>query len=313
MPALRILIADDHPAVRRSVRSLIESQDDWIVCAEASDGTEAVQETERTKPDVVLLDVSMPRLNGFEAAREIRRSQPRVRVVMLTMHKSDELNEEARRAGARAVVDKGDAGRALIRTIEAVRPPDPVPLAGSFLREHRHVAAFFTSVEERYNVLAPFINEGLARGEKAIHMIDPPDRDRHMKQLEQHGVAAGAAEARSQLQLVPWEEAYLRGGVFDGVAMARLIGELFDEAAGSGYALTRLVGHMEWALLDRPGVRDLVDYEKRLNELLARYDNVTVCAYDLTRFGGDTIAGVLLAHPAAIIGGALHDNPFYAG
>jgi DNA-binding NarL/FixJ family response regulator len=312
MPALRILIADDHAAVRRSVRILIESQDDWTVCAEAADGTAAVAETERTKPDVVLLDVSMPGLNGFEAAREIRRSQPRSRVVMLTMHNSDELNEEARRAGARAVVDKGADDRALVRAIEAARPPDPVPLAGSFLREHRHVAALFATPEERYHVLAPFIAEGLDRGEKAIHLIDPPDRGTHLKQLEEHGVSAGAAEARSQLQLVPWEEAYLRGGRFDRVAMTDLIGELFDGAAESGYPLTRLVAYMEWALLDRPGVHDLVEYEKRLNDVLRRYDNVTICAYDLTRFGGDTIAGVLLAHPAAIIGGALHDNPFYA-
>lgn len=311
MPALRILIADDHPAVRRSVRSLVESRDDWTVCAEAADGTEAVEESERTKPDVVLLDVSMPGLNGFEAAREIRRSHPRARVVFLTMHKSDELNEEAKRAGARAVVDKGDADRALIRTIEAVRPPDPIPLAGSFLREHRHVVALFASAEERYNVLAPFINEGLANGEKAIHLIDPPDRDRHMSQLEQHGVDANAAEARHQLQLISWDEAYFPGGAFDRVAMLALIEGLYDAATAAGYPLTRVVAHMEWALLDRPGVHDLVEYERHANELAARYDNVAICAYDLTRFRGDTIAGVLLAHPAAIVGGALHENPFY--
>ncbi|HEX7140254.1 MAG TPA: MEDS domain-containing protein, partial [Vicinamibacterales bacterium] len=284
MPALRILIADDHPAVRRSVRSLVESQDDWTVCAEAADGTEAVEQSERTRPDVVLLDVSMPGLNGFEAAREIRRNRPGARVVMLTMHKSDELDEEAKRAGARAVVDKGDAARTLIRAIEAVRPPEPVPLAGSFLREHRHVAALFASSEERYNVLAPFITEGLVRGEKAIHLIDPPDRDRHVQQLEEHGVGAGAAAARRQLQLIPWEEAYLRGGAFDDTAMTDLLCQLFDEASGNGYPLTRLVAHMEWALLDRPGVHNLVQYEKRLNDFLSRNDNVVICAYDLTHF-----------------------------
>jgi DNA-binding NarL/FixJ family response regulator len=312
MTALRILIADDHAAVRRSVRSLVESQKDWTVCAEAADGAEAIEESERTKPDVVLLDLSMPGLSGLEAAREIRRSRPGARVVILTMHKSDELNEEAKRAGVRAVVDKGDAARSLIRAIEAVRPPEPVPLAGSLLREHRHVAGLFASPEERYRVLSPFIGDGLTRGEKAIHVIDPTGRDNHMAQLEKHGVAAGDAVARRQLQLISWEEAYLGEGAFDHVATTDRIYALFEDASHAGYPLTRLVAHMEWALLDRPGVHDLLEYERGFNEKFPDTDNIAICAYDLTRFRGDIIAAILAAHPAAIIGGALHDNPFYS-
>src|SRR2546423_1382147 len=139
MAALCILIADDHAAVRRSIRALLESHAQWSVCGEAADGEEAVERAAALRPDVVLLDVSMPKMNGLEAARQIRRSVPTAQFLVLTMHGSDQLPEEARRAGAREIVMKSDADRSLIRAVESLREPDmAIPLAGSVIRDRRH-------------------------------------------------------------------------------------------------------------------------------------------------------------------------------
>jgi DNA-binding NarL/FixJ family response regulator len=311
MPELRILIADDHAVLRRSIRSLLESHAQWSVCGEAADGEEAVEEAERLRPDVVLLDISMPKLNGLEAARRIRQSVPTAQFLVLTMHSSDQLPEEARRAGARDVVMKSDADRSLIGAIESLRAPDrAIPLAGSVIRQWRHIAAFFHSEEERYRVLAPFIADGLAVGEKAIHIIDPPDRDRHVRRLTEAGIDVAGAEARHQLVLIPWEEAFPRNGGFDqdGVSLFR---QILSDGVAEGYPLTRVIGHTDcWAAQDRRAV--LVAREERLNGALAERNDVVICAYDLTKFTGAVIVDVLRSHPMTIVGGSLRENPFYA-
>src|SRR5947207_10687202 len=273
MPELRILIADDHAPVRRSIRSLVESHAQWRVCGEAADGEEAVEEADRLKPDIVLLDVSMPKLNGLEAARRIRQSVPTAQLLVLTMDSSDQLPEEARRAGAGEVVMKSDADRSLIEAIESLRAPDrAIPLAGSVIRQWRHVAAFFGSEEERYRVLAPFIADGLAVGDKALHIIDPQDRDWHTRRLTEAGIDVSSAEARQQLLLLPWEKACLREGRFDQHAMTSLLRRILSDGSAQGYPLTRAIAHMEWALQDRPGVHDLIASEARCNDPPAECD-----------------------------------------
>lgn len=313
MTARRILIADDHDAARRGIRALIETHSDWTVCAEASDGSDAVEKARRFRPDVVLLDVSMPRLNGLDAAREIRRVAPRTQTVVLTTHVADQLAGEARRAGAADVIVKSLAGDALIPAIEALPAPEAtVHLGGAPVRRHRHIAAFFASDEERYAVLSPFIAEGLEAGEKGVHIIDPPSRERYVGGLHASGIDVEAAEAEQRLELLSWDDTYLRGGSFDGRAMTELLEQALVDGS-AGFHRVRLIGYMEWALEDRPGVHDLARYEELLNDVLPSYPDVVVCAYDLTKFRGDTIIAILRAHPAVLIGGELHDNAFYAG
>ena len=86
---LRILIADDHELIRRGVRSLLEAESGWKVVAEASDGQDAIEKAKETRPDIVVLDIAMPRLSGLEAARRLNRLLPLVKVLMLTMHESE--------------------------------------------------------------------------------------------------------------------------------------------------------------------------------------------------------------------------------
>lgn len=117
---LRILIADDHEVARRGICSLLESHPGWQVCAEAKDGRDAVELATSTKPDLVLLDIGMPNLNGLEAARQILATTPDVAILILTMHDSDSVIREVLRAGARGFLLKSDAGRDLVAAVEAL-------------------------------------------------------------------------------------------------------------------------------------------------------------------------------------------------
>jgi DNA-binding NarL/FixJ family response regulator len=117
---LRILIADDHELARRGIRALLESHPGWEVCAEARDGREAVDLTAELNPDIVLLDVGMPNLNGLEAARQILTASPKVAILILTMLDSDQTVREVLRAGAKGFLLKSDAGKDLVAAVEAL-------------------------------------------------------------------------------------------------------------------------------------------------------------------------------------------------
>jgi len=121
LPELRILIADDHELIRRGVRTLLEAEPGWKVVAEASDGQEALEKAKETKPEIVVLDIGMPRLSGLEAARRLKRTLPQIKVLMLTMHDSERLAWEVLNAGALGYVTKSDTARDLIIAIEALR------------------------------------------------------------------------------------------------------------------------------------------------------------------------------------------------
>jgi hypothetical protein len=148
-----------------------------------------------------------------------------------------------------------------------------VHLAGSVLDRKRHVCAFFHDRDEEYRVLMPFITEGFRHGDRAVHIVDPQHRPDHIERLRENGIDPEGAEATGQLAVLRWEDAYLREGHFDQNAMLALIEEVLTEGKTRGFPLTRLVANMEWALEDRPGVDDIVEYETRLNFVLPKYDD----------------------------------------
>jgi DNA-binding NarL/FixJ family response regulator len=125
MTPLRILIVDDHAVVRRGVRSLLESQPGWEISGEAATGREAVDLAGRLRPDVVVMDLSLPELNGLDATPQILKESPRSEIVVLTMHHSEELARNVLQAGARGYVLKSDADQNLIAAIESVRQHKP--------------------------------------------------------------------------------------------------------------------------------------------------------------------------------------------
>jgi DNA-binding NarL/FixJ family response regulator len=121
MGVLRILIADDHEIARQGIRSLLEDHAGWEVCAEARDGREAVAFANELNPDVLLLDIGMPNLNGLDAARQILTTNPGARILILTVHDSEQVVREVLATGARGFLLKSDAGRDLVAAVEAVQ------------------------------------------------------------------------------------------------------------------------------------------------------------------------------------------------
>src|SRR5882762_4212854 len=120
-----VLLADDHDVVRRGLRDMINAHQGWEVCGEASNGREAVKLTLNLKPDIAVLDLCMPELNGLEATRQIRRQLTRTEVLIFTMHETEQLIREVLAAGARGYVLKSDAGLHLNQAVEALSHHKP--------------------------------------------------------------------------------------------------------------------------------------------------------------------------------------------
>ncbi len=125
MTPLSILIADDHAVVRAGLRILLESRSRWQVCAEAADGRDAVEKATKHKPQIAILDIGMPLLNGVEATRQIRKASPATEILILTMHESDDLVQQVVEAGARGYILKDEADRVLLDAVQALSQHKP--------------------------------------------------------------------------------------------------------------------------------------------------------------------------------------------
>jgi DNA-binding NarL/FixJ family response regulator len=121
MNTFRILIADDHEVVRRGIRALLEGHPGWEVCGEAHDGREAVELAKELKPDVILLDIGMPNLNGLDAARQIMADRPSTRIIVLTLHDAEEMVRDMLAAGVRGFLFKSDAAVDFVRAVQAIQ------------------------------------------------------------------------------------------------------------------------------------------------------------------------------------------------
>jgi hypothetical protein len=187
----------------------------------------------------------------------------------------------------------------------------PLRIGNSQLGGARHICAFFHDSNEEYRTLLPFIKDGFECGERAFHVVDPGLREEHLHRLESAGVDVPRAESSGQLKVYDWHDLYFKHGHFDQHRVIALLEQELKEGARQGFRLSRSIGHMEWALQDRPGVKDLVEYEARLNYILPRYNDPILCVYDLSKFDGTVIVDILRTHPMVIIGGILQENPFF--
>jgi DNA-binding NarL/FixJ family response regulator len=201
---LRILVADDHDIIRRGLKQLLTAKPGWEVVAEAKNGREAVTLAEQFKPEIVVMDISMPELNGLEAARRIKKSLPKTEIVILTLHFSDQLVHDIVEAGARAYIMKSDADRDLVAAVEALshRRSFFTPKAAEMvLNGFRKRNAAPDTVQEFRNRLTPrereivqLLAEGKSSKEVAVALgISVKTAETHraniMRKLEIHSVS----------------------------------------------------------------------------------------------------------------------------
>jgi hypothetical protein len=189
--------------------------------------------------------------------------------------------------------------------------PHDTRLAGVVMGGTRHACALFRSLEEEYAVMLPFVKEGLDHAEKALHIVDPSRRPELLRRLGETGVDTDALQETGQLEVRDWSQAHARGGRFDQEAWLDLLEQTLAGNRAQGYSQTRLWSNQEWALEDLQGTEDLIEYECRFNYIAAQYADPVVCVYDLTRFDAAIMVDILRTHPMVVIGGQLHENPFY--
>jgi hypothetical protein len=175
----------------------------------------------------------------------------------------------------------------------------------------RHICAFFNSADEEHRVLRSFFKDGFDRGDKAFHLVNPELREDHLRRLGEAGINVKRAMGTGQLEVRPWQDAPLRGGRFDQETWLASFEQVLQSGPAAGYAQTRFLAHMEWALVDLPGVEDLIEFETRVNYVVPKYDNIVICAYDLSKFSASVVMDALRTHPAVIVGGLLQVNPFF--
>jgi hypothetical protein len=192
-------------------------------------------------------------------------------------------------------------------TAATVETEQPIRFAGSTLGAERHICAFFNSSAEKYRVLLPFIKEGLERGERAFHIIDPAERESHLRELGSAGIDAASVEKIGQFELLDWNEFYFPDGRFNEERTVAQWIEVLEGAVQKGYPRTRVIAHLEWA---RDDADELLQYESKFNRTPRNRDPV-ICIYDLSKHSATFIMDIMRTHPMIIIGGILQVNPFY--
>ena len=187
MSVIRILLADDHETVRQGLRLLLEHQPDMQVVAEAGDGQAVMQSAQQASPDVVVMDITMPGMNGLQATRQLREALPKVAVVVLSRHKDSAYVQELLRAGAQAYVLKQSASTELIRAVRAAATGQQYldanlahQLTGEYLRRHTGRSAQQPSLSERELDVLRLMAWGLSNKEIAARL------DLSIKTIEVH-------------------------------------------------------------------------------------------------------------------------------
>ena len=203
MPRLRLLLADDHTVVRQGLRKVLEDRPEWEVVAEAGDGREAVRLTETHKPDVAIVDVAMPLLNGIETTRQISRKSPSTRVLVLSMHADEAYVTQILQAGATGYLLKDSADVDLIQAVAAVAkgtsffsPAIARVMLDDYVQKlaEKGVTDRYESLSEREREIFQLIAEGKANKEiAALLSISPSTVETHrariMEKLDLHSAA----------------------------------------------------------------------------------------------------------------------------
>lgn len=318
-PIKRVLVVDDYEPWRRFVCSTLQKRPELQIIGEVSDGSEAVRIAEELQPDLVLLDIGLPTLSGFEAARRIRSLSPKSRILFLSEHRSREMADEALRIGASGYVAKFDAKRELLLAVEAVlegrrfvstslghnltdstkeRGEDTDRreslVASSPLRDtetaRRHEVGFYFDDGLLVDQVAQFIGAALRSGNAAIVLATSWHRDSIVTKLQAQGFDLGAAIERGRYIALDAAEALsmiMSEGKPDPVRFFQLIGVFIataletTKAVGGEHGRVAIFGECVHLLWVQGNAEAAVEFEKLGNQLLSTYDIDILCAYSL--------------------------------
>jgi CheY-like chemotaxis protein len=297
-PAVRVLIVDDNEAWRRFVRSALESQPELQVIDEACDGLEAVQKCQELHPDLVVLDIGLPVLNGIEAARQIFQLRPETRILFVSEQRSADIVEAALQTGARGFVLKSDAAAELLPAVEAVLEGKPFvssSLAGSkFVASVNHEAAtfkhcheveFFADDASAIEGYARFIESALNSGKTVVFVATERHRAEVLRRLERDGVDVTGAIGKERYISLDVAETLSKIVIDDrpdGVRCAELVHELIARAQrGVQGEHSRVVFFGECAptLLSQGNVEGAIEMERVWDQITRNHDSDVFCVY----------------------------------
>jgi DNA-binding NarL/FixJ family response regulator len=300
---MRILIADDYEGWRQQARSLLQAERQWQVIAEASDGSETVQKAEELKPDLIVLDIGLPNLNGIEAARRIRELSPDSKIIFLSLYNSPDLVQAALSTGALGYVHKADAQSELLPAVDAVLrgkqfvssslKSDGFTDASVERVPHRHEVLFYSDDTVLLDSFTRFVAAALNAGNAAIVLVTKSHQDSLLPRLKAKGldtdyalqqgtyVPLDVADALSKVMVdgLPDPVRYFEGigGLIEAAAKAAISEQPRVVVCGEGVALLHAEGKADAA----------IRIERGCNDLAKTYEVDILCAYPLSSFHGE--------------------------
>jgi DNA-binding NarL/FixJ family response regulator len=300
---IRILIVDDYKDWRRQVRLLFQARPEWQVIAEAADGPEAIQKAEELKPDLIVLDIGLPELNGIEAARQIRQLSPNSKIVFLSQNNDLDVVQAALGAGGLGYVYKTDARSDLLPAIQAVllgkqfvsrslKGYEFADTAGE-KAPHRHEVLFYSDDTVLLDSLARFIAAALKAGNAAIVLATKPHRNGLVQRLKAEGVDTDDAFQRRtyiSLDAADTLSTIMNNDMPDPVRFFVSIGGLLEAAAKAAKPDEPQVvvfGEAVALLLAEGRADAAIRFEQLGNDLTKTHNVDILCAYALGSFPGE--------------------------
>jgi CheY-like chemotaxis protein len=300
--SIRILLADDYEGWRRQVRLLFQARPEWQVIAEALDGPEAIQKAEELKPDLIVLDIGLPKLNGIEAARRIRQFSPSSKIVFLSLYNSPDVVQAALSTGALGYVRKTDARNELLAAVDAVLQGEQFVSSSLKCCESTdtsvektpdcHEVLFYSDDTVLLDRITRFIATALKAGNAAIVLATKQHRDSLLRRLKAEGVDTdGALEHGTYISLDAADtlSTIMVNDMPDPVRFFGGIGGFIESAARAAKSEQPRVAVFgeAVALLQSEGEADAaIRFEQLGNDLAKRYKVNILCAYPLTSFHG---------------------------
>ena len=298
-----ILVADDFEGWRRRVRSLLRARPEWQVIAEASDGSEAVQKAEELKPDLIVLDIGLPKLNGIECARRIRQLSPRSKIVFLSLYNSPDMVQAALGTGALGYVLKSDARSELLPAVDAVLRGNQ--FVSSSLQGHESTDASGEKIPRCHEVLfyiddalfldsfARFIAVALKAGRAAIVAVTESHRDGLVSRLKAHGLDVDAATQQGtyiQLDVDKTFSTFMVNDMPDTARFFEIVGGLIEapaKAARQSHRGVVLCGEGTSVLWAEGKADAAIRVEQLWDEVGKTFGLDILCGYALSGFHGE--------------------------